>query len=82
MIIFWTTEIISRIHFAYLTQSQVTRQDTVGNMNQDGKTQLFLCEESNHGQLPCCWLALGLAHFGAEFLVGHIGRINVTEILV
>jgi hypothetical protein len=41
------------MHFAYLTQPQVPRQNTVGNM-------ILLCQESSHGQLLCCWLGFGL----------------------
>ena len=74
------------MYFAEVTQPQVTRQNTVGDVNHDRKTHLFLCSESKPwtAAMPLAWVwarALQLQHFGVEFLVGQIGRIKVNEIL-
>ena len=49
-------------------------------MNHDRKTHFFLRQWTAATPLTWVW-AWALLHFWAEFLMGQIGRINVTEIL-
>ena len=82
------------MHFAYLTLPEITNQNTVGNVNHDPETYLFLCQESSHGQLPCFRLGFGLGlcscnisglNFWRDKLVGDAKfcfcRINIIEIV-
>ena len=65
------------MHFAYLIQPQISRQNTVTVISMPG-------EHTWTAVMRLAWVwawALHLQHLGAEFLVGQSGRINVIEML-
>ena len=70
------------MHFAFLAQPQVTRKSTVGNVNHDCKTKLFVSQESKPLPSAGLWLGVGRAatlwglHFWWDKLVTVVQQLH------